>query len=183
MVKGDSFDDHIVSETGNWNVADKFSKIKIMLPLAKCDFYEDLAQFGYESFVDELMDWNNIPTDVARVKGITRLVKELLRLCQNAKFAMNKYGTKATLQGYEDQLEAINSVIPATYSIKYSAVRKTRDLVIDPEKFTKVLERVIKIKSLINEPLNKNDLIFTSTEEFDPKAFKQAIIERMKNKG
>lgn len=183
MVKADRIEESIISETGNWNVADKFTKVKIMLPMAKCEFYEDLAQFGYESFIDELVNWYQIPMDVLRVKGLTRLVKELLRLCKNTKFAMKKAGTKDELEKYEYQLEAIKKVLPALYKIQHNQIKKTKELRIIPEKFDTVLEKVIEIKSKINEPLNKNDLIFTSKEEFDPKEFKKKIMERMATKG
>lgn len=183
MGKGDIFDEATISDTGNWNVADKFSNVKIMLPLAKCEFYEDLAQFGYESFIDELVNWYQVPMDVLRMKGLTRLVKELLRLCKNTKFAMGKPGTKEELIKYEKQLTEINKILPVLHKTKFNQIRKTRELIIIPEKFDKVLEKVIEIKSKINEPLNKNDLIFVSKEEFDPKAFKKSIMARMAAKG
>lgn len=183
MSNKDLYDGSMVSETGNWNVADKFSKVKIMLPMAKCEFYEDLAQFGYESFLDELVNWNSIPMDVIRIKGLTRLVKELLRLCQNTKFAMKKGDTKTVLEGLEKSLEEIKKIIPALYKIHFNNVKKTKILVLNNERFDEVLDRVIDIKAKINDPLNKNDLIFVSGEEFDPKAFKKSIMERMASKG
>lgn len=183
MAKSDFFDGSSISESGNWNVADKFSKVKIMLPLAKCEFYEDLAQFGYESFIDELVNWYNIPVDVVRLKGLTRLIKELLRICKNTKFAMKKAGTKKELEDLEKKLEEIQKVLPALYKIQFSNVKKTKTLVLIHDKFEIVLNKVIEIKSQINDPLNKNDLIFISKEEFDPKAFKKSLMERMTTKG
>ena len=50
-------------------------------------------------------------------------------------------------------------------------------------KFNKVLEIVFEIKSAINFPLNRNHLIFTDREEFDPHAYKKAMKERMTHKG
>lgn len=182
MVQGDKYDDFTVSETGNWNVADKYTKIKIMLPMAKCEFYEDLAQFGYESFIDELVNWYNIPMDVLRIKGLTRLIKELLRLCDNCMFAMRKAGSKDELVKYQTQLKAIEKILPALSKMKFNQVKKTKQVVLIPEKFDPVLQRVIDLKAKINEPLNKNDLIFTNREEFDPKKFKKDIMDRMTTK-
>lgn len=183
MPKEDLFDEGTISETGNWNVADKFSKVKIMLPLAKCEFYEDLAQFGYESFIDDLVNWYKVPMDVIKLKGLTRLIKELLRICKNTKFAMKKGSSKEDLIKYENQLVEINKVLPALYKYRYDQVRKTRELKLFPELFDQILNRVIEIKSKINEPLNQNDLIFVSKEEFDPRAFKKKLMERMGSKG
>ena len=36
-----------ISETGNWNVASDYSRLKIMKPLYNCDIYENIAKFGY----------------------------------------------------------------------------------------------------------------------------------------
>ena len=153
MGKSDFFDSSTVSESGNWNVADKFSKVKIMLPLAKCEFYEDLAQFGYESFIDELVNWYSIPMDVVRLKGLTRLIKELLRLCKNTMFAMKKAGSKKQLEDIEKELKDIQKILPVLYKINYSNVKKTKEVRIIPDKFDRVLEKVIDIKSRCEELL------------------------------
>ncbi len=42
---------------------------------------------------------------------------------------------------------------------------------------------VVEIKAKLNEPLNKNDLIFTHKEDFDPKKYKQTIMEDAKSRG
>lgn len=183
MAKASTYDDFTISETGNWNVADRFTKVKIMLPMAKCEMYEDLAQFGYDDFIDEIINYYNVPMDVTRLKGLTHLIKELLKICKNVKFAMKKAGTKQELQKYEDQLKSIQKVIPSVYKIHFDQIRKTKNIVLIESKFDVILERVIEIKSKINEPLNKNDLIFVSKEEFDPKEFKKKMMERMANKG
>jgi len=183
MAKDSMFDDFSVSETGNWNVADKYTKYKIMTPMIRCEVYEDLATFGYESLADELAGWYQIPDDVIRIKGLVRLVKELIRLCKNTKFAMTKGGTKKELEDFEKKLVRIQKVIPMLYEVYTNQIKKTREFRIIQSKFDKVLEEVVQIKSEINEPLNKNDLIFTHKEEFDPRAYKKAMMERMANKG
>lgn len=183
MVKADTYEDFTISETGNWNVADKFTKVKIMLPMAKCEMYEDLAQFGYDNFLDELIDYYNIPMDVTRLKGLNHLIKELLKICKNVKFAMKRGNSKKELQKYEDQLKAINKLIPSLYKIKVDQVRKTKIINLIPGKFDLILEKVIEIKAGINDPLNQNDLIFVNKEEFDPKEYKRKMMERMKTKG
>ncbi|MCK4860161.1 MAG: hypothetical protein KAS87_06360, partial [Candidatus Omnitrophica bacterium] len=73
MPKKDDYGDSSVSETGNWNVADKYTKNKIMRPLNLCDYYEDVACFGYDSLVEELVNYNSPPNDVIRYKAIVRL--------------------------------------------------------------------------------------------------------------
>lgn len=174
--------EHIISETGNWNVAAEFSKLKIMKPLYKCDFFEDLAKFGYESVMEELMNYN-VPNDYIRYKGLRRLINELLRVCNNSKFAMKKGKTKETMVKFEKNLENLKKLLPSTYSIKRNDIKKTQEMKIVEKPFGEILEIVLKIKASINVPLNQNHLIFTDKEEFNPRAFKDRKKERMENKG
>lgn len=183
MPKKDSITgENIISETGNWNVASDFAKAKIMTPQNKCEYYEDIATFGYDSIIEELMGYA-IPNDLVRFIGLKRLVKELIKLCKNSRFAMKKTGTKKELQDYENKLEKIRNVLPLLVVIKKNNIDRTRELTLINNKFDKTLEIVLEIKSSINMPLNRNHLIFTDREEFDPHAFKKKVKERMVNRG
>lgn len=171
----------IISESGNWNVASDFSKVKIMLPLAKSEYYEDIATFGYESIIEELQGYQ-IDNRLVRYTGLKRLINELLKLCKNCKFAMKKPRTKEELENLEKRLVKIKGVLPYTVNIKRNNLNGTQTLELK-EDFDKILKIVVDIKSLINSPLNKNHLIFTDKEEFDPHAFKKAQKERMVGRG
>ena len=172
----------IISESGNWNVASDFARIKIMNPLEKCEYYQTIAVFGYNSIIEELM-YYQVPNDVVRYRGLIRLIKELLRVCENSKFAMKKPGTKDELKKREEELKKIENVLSAVVEVKNNHINRTQELKIIPEKFDKVLGIVVEIKSLINAPLNKNHLIFTDKEEFDPHAYKKAMKERITDRG
>ena len=183
MPKKDG-DEFIISETGNWNVADQFTKSKIMRPLNLCDYYEDIAIFGYESIAEELINYDAPPNDIIRIKALKRLVKILIKLIRNAKFALKKPGTRKTALGYKEQLEKFDSLIPKIIRLKVNEVKKTKSFVIkDYKLFDDILEKVLIIKSKINEPLNQNHLIFTDKEEFDPKKFKENLKKRMREEG
>lgn len=183
MPRKDDNDEYMVSETGNWNVAARFAEEKIMKPLVKCEIYEDLAIFGYESILEELVNYDQIPKDIVRINGLRWLVRELIKICKNTKFAMKISGTKIEIQNIEDKLQKIEEIIPALYTITFSIVKKTQSVEIEREKFDKILEKVLNLKSDLNNPLNKNHLIFTDKDEFDPSAFKARIKNRMVNKG
>ena len=172
----------IISESGNWNVASDFSRIKIMTPLAKCEYYEDIARFGYESIAEELMG-HEIQNDLVRYTALRRLISELIKVCKNSKFAMKKDNTKKTLKEYEEHLRKIKEILPYLYNIKTNNINKTKELIIINEKFDKVFDIVLEIKSSINIPLNQNHLIFTDKEEFNPHAYKNSMKERMINRG
>lgn len=172
----------IISDTGNWNVASDFARIKIMIPLAKCDYYEDIARFGYESIIEELMGFQ-IQNDLIRYTGLKRLINELLKICKNSKFAMKKGNTSKTLKDYEKELDRIKKILPLLIKVITNNVNKTSELIINNVTFDKTLEIVLEIKSSINTPLNQNHLIFTDKEEFDVRAYKKAQKDRMINRG
>jgi len=159
------------SETGNWNVASDFSRLKIMKQLYLSDNYANLSIFGSVDLPDE----NSPPLDIDRNKidGFRRLVQCLIMIIDNTLFALKKMKTE--MEEYKKELMRINNIINVLYEIKTNHVQKTRRLVLKKESYEEVLKRVLEIKSLINEPLNKADLIFTSHEDFDPKAAKDMI--------
>ncbi len=174
-----------ISETGNWNVADQYSKGKIMKPLNLCDIYEDIASYGYESIIDQLASWQAPPNDHIRLKALERLIKELIRLIDNAKFALKKKGTKAKALKYRGILEKIKKeTLPKLQTVRRNQIHRTSQITIaNSELFDIILQTVTKIKSKINEPLNANHLIFTDKEEFNPRDFKNKLKDRMVNQG
>ncbi len=172
----------IISETGNWNVASDFARVKIMNPQSKCEYYEDIATFGYDTIIEELMNYS-IPNDLVKFTGLKRLVRELIKLCKNTRFAMKRENTKGELDDYEKALKQIKTILPSLINIKRDHVNKTEELVIISEKYNKVLEIVLEIKASINIPLNKNHLIFTDREEFDPNVYKKLMKIRMQERG
>ncbi len=177
--KGDD-GDFVTSEFGTWNVASDYSKLKIMQPLILCDEYETIATFGYVDFTEEI--FSNFNIDVLKIRGFKRLIKTLILLINNSKFAV-KGEDKKLLIKYKEELDRYYKIIPALHEIISNQKLKSKNIKILDEKYLPALERVVEIKSLINEPLNKFDLIFTHKEEFDAKKYKEKIKEDAKTKG
>lgn len=173
-------EDYNISELGNWNVAADYSKLKIMKPLYLCDTYENIAKFGHDSILDQLAEFN-IPTDIIRINGFIRLVDELLKLINNSKFALKIAGTLDTMEKHEEKLKQVVKIIPLLS--KTTKTRKGQITKIDEKKYNGVMELVLKIKSDINDPLNKNNLIFTDKEEFDPIKYKEQLIKNITTRG
>ena len=169
-----------VSELGNWNVAADYSKLKIMKPLDFADHYENIARFGYDTLMEQLENIN-IPLDTLKLIGFERLVNELIKLCGNSKFAMKVGDTKEQLEDYEDNLKKMRRLIPLLYRV--ITKNKKKVVVIHEQIYYKSLDYVIEIKSKLNEPLNKNHLIFTDKQEFSPKAYKKQIMEDAQSRG
>lgn len=177
-TEGEEF---ILSEHGTWNVASDYSRLKIMKPLYLCDEYETIATFGHLDFYDELTQ-ESISTDLVKIRGFKRLIKTLILVISNSKFAI-KGKEKDNLEGYSKELERYYKIVSTLFNYKTNQIKKTKELKIIAEKYDLALERVLEIKSLINEPLNKFDLIFTHKEEFDPKAYKKQIMDSAVERG
>ena len=180
MVKGAFIDEKIMSDYGNWNVAADYSRLKIMKQLYLADEYEIIATFGFSELIDELsMD---IPLDVLKIRGFKRLIKSLIMVIDNSKFAVK--GThKVTLIGLRKELKRYWEIIPTLFKYKINQKNKTNELKLIEKEYNPALERVTEIKSEINEPLNRYDLIFTHREDFNPAEAKKAIAEALKHKG
>jgi hypothetical protein len=175
-------DDYVISETGNWNVAADYSKFKIMKPLLYADIYADIAYFGSSDLFEELN--LNLPNyDLLKFKGFERLVRCLLTLIGNSYFAI-KYNTdREILKNYKNELIKIENIKNKLIETRTDQVTQQEHFLLIMPDYERVLNIVLKIKDEINSPLNKSNLIFTDKEEFDPKKFKEAIKERMANKG
>lgn len=172
-------DGYNVSESGNWNIADSFSKKKIDYPLGLCDVYEDVAKFGYHNILEQIQNYS-MSTDELRIMGLDRLVNELLKIIGNTRFALKRGASKANAEKLEVQLNNILKILPALYRIIPDGIKKTRTVRVKPVEFSKVLNLVLEIKSSLNSCLNENDLIFTNKMEFDPKKRKAEILAKMK---
>ena len=163
-----------ISDTGNWNVAADFSKLKIMKPLDACDHYENIAICGYDTFQEQIDNFGS-DTTLLQIIGLERLINELLKLIRNTKFAIMFDKPKEDIEEQEKRLKQIRDVLPLVYQINKKA--KGNKLKIDKKKFIQVLDIVLEIKSKINIPLNKSHLIFTDKEVFDPKKYKDQVIK------
>ncbi len=181
-MSGKKFNEDVaISETGNWNVASDYSKLKIMKQLYLSDEYETIATFGASDFIDELQLQSN--PDFLRIRAFRRLVKCLMMLINNSKFAIKKKTDTEKLDKYTKELVKIYNIIPKLFKISRNQIKKTSELKINKETYDLILERVIEIKSSINDPLNASDLLFLDKEEFDPRKHKKDLMERLSKTG
>ena len=165
------------SELGNWNSAREFSRVKIMNCLERCETYENIAEYGYDSLMEEI-ESPGIPTDTLRLMGLKRLIKELIKVIKNSKFALKKEKTKDKAIEYEEQLTIILEKIYPTLSITITNQRlRTKETMIVQARFDVVLKTVLDIKSNINDPLNKNNLIFVDKDQTSIKEKKRILKE------
>lgn len=176
----DAEEKYNISETGNWNVAADYSRLKIMKHLYLADEYSNIAIFGTSTLVEDLE--NPFPKDYLMIKGFERLLQCLIMLIDNSLFAIKYEKHKEELEEYRKVLRSILDIIPALYT-NISSRKNGNHIRLSRQRYVKVLDRVLDIKRKINEPLNKSHLIFTDKEEFDPVAFKERIKDRIVNQG
>lgn len=166
-----------MSDTGNWNVAGDYTRLKIMKLLYYLDEYETIAKFGTSEMVEEFVI-DDATKNQARMKAIKRFVRTLLLLIGNTKFALKKED-KPIFDEWKETLKRLEKVLPMLETRITNQVRKTTEIKINEEKFNCVLDILIEIKENINEPLNKADLIFTYRDEFDPDEYKAAVKRKL----
>jgi hypothetical protein len=183
MFKGGNEGGATISETGNWNAAKDFSESKIMIPLKNCDIYEDIARYGHESFMGQLLE-SKVGIEDMKFQALERLVNELMRICENAEFAMKRTGTKDKLKKIWSTLHGIReNVLPKLYETFTNSLEGTSGIKIRSVPFKKTLETVTKLKAQLNYPLNQNHLIFVDREEFDVDEFKERMKKRIVERG
>ena len=177
-------DDAVISELGNWNVASDFVREKIMKPLIKIDYYEDIAARGFESIEMDVFNWQAPPNALVRIKGMQWMISEMNKLILNTKFALKKSGTKEQIMKLKESIDKIKTILPKLSKKIVDNIEGTEKIVIRDEiLFDDVLDRLRTIKSNINEPLNKNHLIFVDSEEFDPQKYKEQIMKQATERG
>lgn len=169
------------SESKNWNVAEGYSQAKILKWLVLADDYEVVATFGTNEMMDEYQVSERLKSD-ARVKALRRLIKTLKMIINNSYFAVKKKD-KPDLEKFMKDLVDIEKIMPVAYENIINQKTKTREVLIDEDRFQSILDMVIKIKEGINEPLNKADLIYSSTEEIDPDELKRRLMEDIIHSG
>lgn len=177
------YDEGIVSETGNWNVAFDYVKYKIMRPFYFSDEYSKVAKFGYTSLFEELSVGQNMPPDLLRLKGFSWWVNELLILLRNSIFAIKKESDRNLLIEYKNKLKEIEDIIPILSKKIINQVSQTTEIKIIEDKYKQCYDEVYKIQEGINTPLNNNHLIFTQVEGFDPDEFKEKIKNKLIEEG
>lgn len=166
------------SETGNWNVAADYTRLKIMKLLYHLDEYEIIATFGTSELVSEFVTSDELK-DIAKIKAIKRLHQTLTMLINNTKFAVKKDG-RDRLHKFLEELEQLTALFDHIKIETRNERTKQKITRINEKPFAILLKALIKIKAEVNEPLNRSDLIFFgSNEEYDPKQMKEMLIHRL----
>jgi len=161
--------------TDAWNVADGYTKLKILRQLIMLDRWDTIAQFGTEE-IDEDNVLNDNQIKKRRVEALQRFHSTIKQLFGNVHFALKKEDQKTT-KSLIERVDVLEEFIPKIHSMKQDLVTHEDIFEIDEELFKKVLEILEEIKDKLNTPLNNAGLIFRPSEEMDLDKIMQDIVE------
>ena len=159
--------------TQAWNIADGYTKIKILRILIELDIHETIAMFGRRD-MEEIVPEDFIPHK--RVEALHRMVFCLKQLIGNCKFSIDKEDKFAI----NNLLERIGNVEEVIQAISYEIgndVTKERILRINEDHFKKCFNVLKDVKDELNIPINRAGLIFRRTDDVDLDAIMNSIIE------
>ncbi|GAI82623.1 unnamed protein product, partial [marine sediment metagenome] len=139
--------------TEAWNVADGYTKIKILRLLIKLDQYETIAKFGTEE-LDEEMILNKNQLAQRRVNGLDRMIFILDQLIGNVKFAL-KVGSKDIIIGFEERIINVKEVSSGVFRSSENMINHEVDISINNKLFNLCFEILKSIKDDLNFPINQ----------------------------
>lgn len=155
-----------------WNVAQGYTHLKILKPLVELDKLVIIAQYGTENIENSF----EIPQDVKtqyRIESIHRLIDCLKIIIENSDFAMKKE-TKDTLLQLEIRIVKVEKYMSVIARKVVDQRNGAEKIEINERHFNNCMNELRKIKKEIQDPLNKNSLIFPSSDEIN--------LDDMKNK-
>lgn len=157
-----------------WNIADGFTKIKILRLLIELDLNETFAVFGKKD-MDEPIPDEQIP--YKRVEGFQRMIFCLRQLIGNCKFAIEKGDDETLIQIMIDRINNVEKVSDGIASYFINDITKENELKVNEEHFKKCFEILRNIKDELNFPLNHASLIFRQSDEMDLDKIMHEMVE------
>jgi hypothetical protein len=176
--KGVEWDD---IQSGNWNVAKPYTQEKILKWLVLIDEYQTIATFGFSKIESDVFINNENLKNTSRLHAMKRLIHSIVSLIRNTKFAVKKNDMKS----FEDHTKRLLLIEKSLYKLREEKKRgnKITELGINEKLFDLMMKEISEIIDDINQKLNDADLIFTHTEDIDPKKIKEGYIEKYINRG
>jgi hypothetical protein len=158
--------------TQAWNIADGFTKIKILRILIELDLYETVAMFGKKD-MEEYVDFQELP--YRRVDGFDRMVFSLKQLIGNCKFSIEKGEDEKLVASFMERIDNIGDVRDGIAQEVKNDLTKEVELNINEKHFLKCFNILRSIKNELNFPINRAGLIFRQGEELDLDAFMKSL--------
>ena len=151
--------------TDAWNVADGYTKLKILRQLIMLDRWDTIAQFGTEE-IEEDQQYSDNHLRKRRCEAIQRFYSTIKQLLGNVKFALKK-GDHEIVEAMIERIKVIDEFMPKLYEMKEDLINHEEIFNINEALFKKILDILQDIKDKLNTPLNNAGLIFRTSEEID----------------
>lgn len=161
--------------TDNWNVADGYTKLKILRQLILLDRFDTISQFGTEDIGEDL-PFNDNMINQRRVEALQRFHSTLKQLLGNVLFALKKED-KEVVKTYIDRMKTVDGFLGKTFERREDLITHEELFEIDEDLFKKILDILQDIKDSMNTPLNNANLIFRASEEVDLDKIMNEIAE------
>lgn len=173
MVEGET-SDALSMGSRAWNVADGYTKIKILKLLIDLDRFETISLYG----VIDIDDYSIPPFEIPRRRedALHRTMTTLKLLIGNVEFAMKKKD-RPTLEYYKRRIAQVEDFIGGVSRQEENMITHEKLLVINEEHFKNCFRALQVIKNDINFPINSAGLIFRESDEIDLDKIEEEIIK------
>lgn len=158
-----------------WNVAQGYTHLKILKPLVEMDKLVKIAIYGTENIEDSFEVPEQMKIQI-RIEAMNRLIDTLREIIENSDFAMNQSGTEKELEDLSKRIENVEQVINGISRQTNDQRTGDRKIILNEDHFWLCLEELRAIKKEIPKPLNKNSLIFPTSDEVDLDKLKNQLI-------
>lgn len=157
-----------------WNVADGYTKFKILKWMIMMDKFEMIAIYGSEDIEEE----TELPPELIpsrRISGLKRLKDTLKLLFENVSFVIKK-DSKKKFDELREKLEDVESVLGSvSTSIRNDSTKEER-IEINESWFNACLTVLQSIKEEMNVPINDANLIFRKGSEINMDDVEREIL-------
>ena len=160
--------------SSNWNVADLYSKFKIMKLMMELDEQEKIAMFG------KIDEYNMVlPEDIPirREQGMKQIIFLLNQLIGNCRFAVKDKRDKELMGTLLDRVRQVEERIEGISNISINDVTKQSITVIDENHFRVCFNILRDVKDGLNDPLDRASLIFRQTDDVNLDDIMNQIVE------
>lgn len=163
-IGNSSGEDQVGIGTQAWNIADGFTKIKILRLLIQLDLDEEIAMFGRKDDADFVVE-DQIP--YRRIENYQKFIFHLKQLIGNCKFAIEKGADEIRVGELLKRIEQVENFSDGISQSLINQITKENELYINEEHFRKCFTILQNIKDELNFPVNRAGLIFRQGEELD----------------
>ena len=174
MVEKNTADETISIGSQAWNVADGYTKLKILRLLLELDYDQRRAIFGKIKLEDEV-PLEQIP--YKRLEGLKSFIFHLRQLIGNCEFAIKNRKDMFAINDFYERISKVEKYFDAVSYYIVNHVTKENELVINERHFKLCFDILSTIKNQLNFKLDNADLIFRHSQELDLNEIMKEIEE------